>query len=222
MEITKEFIVKNRFVLILFLVIGYVSIGFISIGCLKLTKDFPEKKSYLIEVPLPKKNIGKISDVSFKLRKVSVSNKFEGKSFVYRKSDSNFESDFYNEFLVSPQSNIGEEIIRYLDNKELFHSVSGMNSRIEATHYFEADVVSLYGDYRDKKNSLAIISIQFRIFDDRMGEYKLVHRKSYNKQIKVNPDVPDSLVSGWNQGLFSIMDSFSQDLRTFNWEVGKK
>ncbi|MCC5816614.1 MAG: hypothetical protein JJT78_17825 [Leptospira sp.] len=213
---------KNRLVLLIFLVMGYVSIGFISIGCLKLTKDFPEKKSYLIEVPQPNKNIGKISDVSFKLRKVSVSNKFEGKGFVYRKSDSNFESDFYNEFLVSPQSNIGEEIIRYLDSKELFHAVSGMNSRIEATHYFEADVVSLYGDYRDKKNSMAIISIQFRIFDDQMGDYKLINRRSYTKKVKVNPDVPDSLVSGWNQGLFSILESFSQDLKSYNWEVVKK
>lgn len=213
MEIIQEMRMKKKLCLSLSIIIA--SIFF---NCLKLTKDFPEKKSYLIEVGTPKKSSQKIPNVSLKLRKVSVSNKFEGKGFVYRKSDSNFESDFYNEFLVSPQSNIAEEIIRYLDNKELFFSVSSMSSRMEATHYFEADVTSLYGDYRDKKNSLAVIKIQFRIFDDRMGDYRLVGRSSYEQKIKVNQDVPDSLVAGWNQGLYLIMESFGNDLKLRNWE----
>lgn len=190
-------------------------------ACLTLTKDFPEKKSYLIEVNRAKPSSNKIRNVNLKLRKVSVSNKFEGKGFVYRKSESNYESDFYNEFLVSPQSNLSEEIIRYLSSREIFENVSGMGSRMEATHYLEAEFTELYGDYRKKNQSKAVLSVQFRIFDDRLGDYRMVKRKTYSSSIQVKSDSPESLVAGWNQGLENVLRKISKDFYTVDWSLKK-
>lgn len=187
-------------------------------SCLRLTKDFPEKKSYLIEVESPKKGMVRYQDLVLKIRRVAVSNKFEGKGFIYRKSISKYEADFYNEFLVSPQNNLSEEIVRYLNSSNLFSNVSDMSSRMEATHYLEVEFTSLYGDYRNKDNTGALIEVQFRMFDDRKGDYQPIWRKSYSSLTTVKPDSPESLVQGWNKSLGDILSQLVTDLETIKYE----
>lgn len=200
-----------RFTILLFLSLVFAS-------CLRLTKDFPEKKAYLIEVESPKKGNIRFQNYVLKMRRVAISNKFEGKGFIYRKSESKYEADFYNEFLVSPQNNLSEEIVRYLAGSNLFGNVSDMNSRMEATHFLEVEFTSLYGDYRNKDNTAALVEVQFRIFDDRKGDYRPIWKKLYSSRTIVKPDSPESLVQGWNKSLGIILSLFVDDLNRIQFE----
>lgn len=193
-------------------------LGFLGgMSCIKFTRVFPEKKTYLLELPPATKGSVRFANTILKMRRFSISSRYDGKSFVYRKTDANYETDFYNEFLIPPQNNIGEEMIRYLEGKNLFRFVGDMSSRIEATHLAEVEIVSLYGDYRNSR-SFAILELQIRVFDDRLGDYKPIWRKNYAESISVNGDNPESLVLGWNQCLVKVLDSMSKEFQGIAWE----
>ncbi len=185
----------------------------LSSHCISLTRDFPEKKNYLLEIPDPPPSQIRKQEMTVKIRRVIVSNKFQGKGFVYRKSESNFESDFYNEFFVPPKENLSEEIQKYLERKQIFGSVVSMNSRLEATHYIEVEVFSLFGDYRKLQAPHAVLELSFRVFDDRMGDYRRVFSREYKKRIPIEKDSPESLVAGWNLALSRILEEFCKDIQ---------
>ncbi|MCZ8238823.1 MAG: hypothetical protein O9346_03940 [Leptospiraceae bacterium] len=187
--------------------------------CISFNKDYPEKKSFLIEVsPSQESNKPRSlpSERVIKLRKVNVSNKFSDKSFVYRRSETKYESDFYNEFLISPQQNIAEEFIRYLDRSNVFQSATDMSSRIEASHFIEIDVIQLYGDFRDSSKPKSLIELQIRVFDDREADYKPVWRKNYQRAIAMKNETPEALVIGWDSALSEITKEFISDAN--NWK----
>jgi hypothetical protein len=182
--------------------------------CISFNKDYPEKKSFLIEIKSnseTSKSRSIPAEWVVKLRKVNVSSKFSDKSFVYRKSETKYESDFYNEFLISPQQNIAEEFVRYLDASNAFKSATDMSSRIEASHFIEVDVIQLYGDFRDSSRPQSLIELQIRVFDDRQAEYKPVWRKNYKRNIAMKNESPDALVVGWDSALSEISKEFVSD-----------
>lgn len=204
----KLFFIKNFFTCLLFLSILSLP------SCISFNKDYPEKKSFLIEIKKPSNSIitrSISSEWVVKLRKVNVSSKFSDKSFVYRRSETKYESDFYNEFLISPQQNLAEEFIRYLDGSNAFKSATDMSSRIEASHYIEVDVNQLYGDFRDSSKPQSMLEMQIRVFDDREASYKPVWRKNYKRIIAMKNESPEALVVGWDSALSEITKEFIAD-----------
>jgi cholesterol transport system auxiliary component len=211
-HITRIYMQKN-FLSIVFIL--FLSHSFIN--CFSIKKDFPEKKSFLLELSPSKGQARSMpKEWNVKLRKVSVSSKYLDKSFVYRRSESKYESDFYDEFLISPQQNLSEELVKYLDASGAFLSTSDMNSRIEATHYIEADFTGLYGDFREKGFPKSYMEVQLRVFDDRTAEYTPIFRKNFSKSIPMKDESPESLVDGWNQALAEICNDFIKDSK--NWK----
>ena len=57
------------------------------------------------------------------VRRIRVTPKYEGKGLVYRLSELSYESDFYNEFFISPVSMFTEEIRKQLSESGLFKIV---------------------------------------------------------------------------------------------------
>ncbi len=209
--------IMNRMIKIFFYFVYFLLLSLFFINCFSIKKDFPEKKSFLLELsPSKLQSRSMPKEWNVKLRKVSVSSKFLDKSFVYRKSESKYESDFYDEFLISPQQNLSEELVRYLDASGAFLSTSDMNSRIEATHYIEADFPGLYGDFRESGYPKSYMEVQLRVFDDRTAEYIPIFRKNYSKSISMKDESPESLVDGWNQALAEICNDFIKDSK--NWK----
>ncbi|WCL48244.1 hypothetical protein [Leptospira sp. GIMC2001] len=192
--------------------ISVIVIG--AFSCISIEKDFPEKKTYLIELDSPKQSTqtSKFKDDILKIRRVLISNKYDSKSFVYRKSESKYESDFYNEFFISPQNILGEEIQKYLDKVGIFKSVLDISSRTESYYYLEIEVMSLYGDFQDSNKTKAVLQLQFRIFDDRDSNYKLILKKSFDEFVPIDSSSPESLVGGWKIGLTNILIRFTQEI----------
>lgn len=154
-------------------------------------------------------------DLSLQIKKIGISRKYDGKSFIYRKSDANFEADFYNEFLIPPQSNIGEELVKNLDRSGLFLSVTDSSSRSASLYYLEVDVRSLYGDFRtSEKGYSAVMDIQVRLIADAPEGTRLLWSRNYSEKQKLSEESPESLVLGWNTCLTKIIERLSKDLYT--------
>ena len=83
-------------------------------GCVNLEKGYPEKHYFVLDASrdedISSPDTGKVLTV----RRFRVSPKYEGKGLVYRLEELSFESDFYNEFFISPVSMFTEEIRKRL------------------------------------------------------------------------------------------------------------
>ncbi|WP_246047268.1 ABC-type transport auxiliary lipoprotein, LBF_0736 family [Leptospira ognonensis] len=180
-------------------------------GCFGMTKTYPEKKYFLIEVENPVQTISAPKGSSFKIRRFSISQRFEGKEFVYRKDNVNFESDFYNSFFISPSSNLREEFTKALLASKIFEWDAGQNTRIDPTHYIEISISDLYGDFRS--NPKAVLNMELFVYTETNSIPNIIFKKSYKKSVDIQTKEAGDLVAGWNQALGQITQEIGTDLR---------
>src|SRR5450631_911370 len=73
-------------------------------GCGLATRPATVKQTYLLDPRPPAKAAAPVHLASLKVGSIAVGTSFRGRSFVYREDDLRYESDFYNEFFVSPSA----------------------------------------------------------------------------------------------------------------------
>ena len=185
-------------------------------GCVSLERAYPDKRYFIIEgargqAPADLQPSGVILVSSLR-----VSPRYEGKSFIYRRSDANFESDYYNQFLVSPGAMLTEEIRRGLARAQAAQYVVGTWSQLEPTYVLEGTVDAFYGDFRDMGAPKAVLEMEFFLSKESPTKAEILTRKRYAKAIAVNGRSPEALVRGWNQALNEILTALATDLKTIN------
>lgn len=182
-------------------------------SCVTVEKSYPDKRYYVIEATRgAASGDGKASGVLL-VSSLRVSPRYESRSFVYRRSESSYESDFYNQFLVAPGAQLTEEVRRALGQAQVAQYVVGASSQSEPTHVLEGTVDALYGDFRDLNAPKAVLEIEFFLAKESTTKAEIVTRKRYAKTISVNGRTPEALVKGWNDGLTEILAALVADLR---------
>lgn len=164
-----------------------LSLLFLLEGCVKIPDStYPVKRYFTFDIsreenisapdnsrgkniPAPHTASSASSALSLIIRKFRVSPRYEGKGFTYRRSELSYESDFYNEFFISPGSLIAEEVDRWLTAAGLFQYVTDFPIYLEPDYILEGEVTDLYGDYRTSKTPTAIMGIRFFLLQDQAG-----------------------------------------------------
>ncbi|MBI2922911.1 MAG: hypothetical protein HYY18_17795, partial [Planctomycetes bacterium] len=147
-----------------------------------------------------------------KLRPFQIASRYEGREFVWRKSDLEWETDFYNLFFTAPRQTVTDESRAWLAASGLFEHVLDFSSHVDATHVLEGHIVHLYGDARGK-GAKAVIEVQFFLVDDRATPSVVAFGKAYAEAVGIKEDSPEELVKGWNEGLGRILGALETDLR---------
>ncbi|MCB1191885.1 MAG: hypothetical protein KDK90_15675 [Leptospiraceae bacterium] len=178
-------------------------------NCISLKKEFPEKKFYIIEPDKTKivKRANKIDKL--KINKLKISPFFEGKELVYRKNDVNYETDFYNEFLIYPASNITEQVITWLISSGFAKYSINRAAGLDSTYILDGNINLLYGDFKSEKPK-AILEIEFYLFDHSSN---VLFKKLYHTETELEKKEPAYLIKGWNLGLTKIILNLEDDLR---------
>jgi uncharacterized lipoprotein YmbA len=182
-------------------------------GCVSVKKSFPEKRNFILDVSRSGEPQSSVVGPVLRIRKLRISPRFEGKGFLYRKGDLSYESDFYNEFLVPPNSVLTEELRQWLASSGLFRHVIDSGSQLEATHVFEGTVAALYGDYRNLTLPKAILGIELFLVKDVAARSEIIFRKEYRGEVPIEGSSPEALINGWNEALQRILTSLERDLR---------
>jgi uncharacterized lipoprotein YmbA len=182
-------------------------------GCVSVVKSYPDKRYFVFE----SKHAGNAADAKANgvllVSSLRVSPRYESRSFVYRRSESSYESDFYNQFLVSPGAQLTEEVRRALGQAQVAQYVVGASSQSEPTHVLEGTVDALYGDFRDLSSPKAVLEMEFFLSKESSIRAEIITRKRYSKSVAVNGRTPEALVQGWNEGLSEILAALVADLR---------
>ena len=168
------------------------------------------QRNFLLEVPrdLPQHETGK--DVILDVAPFSIDAAFSTKSFVYRKSQSQYETDFYNQFLISPEEMITEKTRRWLSESGLFKLVLEPGSFAQATHLLEGNILALYGDFSNKSQPKATMAICF--FLVKLSDKSVVFIKTYRAVSDVQTPTAEALTAAFDTCLATILSDLEKDL----------
>jgi len=156
----------------------------------------------------PQQKISK--DVILNVQSFSVDTTFSTKNLVYRKGQSEYETDFYNQFLVRPEDMITEKTRSWLSESGLFKWVLEPGGYTDATHMLEGNIIALYGDFRDESSPKATIKIRF--FLVKLSGKSVVFGKTYEKVSEVGDRTAESLIEAYENCLANILTDLEKDL----------
>ena len=187
-------------------------------SCVNLAKSNPEKQYYALDVTRQAESGGPVAGTVLEVRRLLVAPAFQGQELVYRTDDTRYESDFYNQWFVSPSAMLTQQVQNWLINAQLFEHVLTTSSYMQATHRLEGTVTALYGDYRHKDRRNAVVGINLVLIEDNPTRTAIVFQRNYHQTVDITDTSPDGLTLAWNQGLEQVLTALEQDLRKIDWE----
>lgn len=190
---------------------GVLLVSLFCFGCVSLERSYPDKRYFVIEVAGAKSGNpgdGQILSMS----NLQISPRYADRGFVYRTSDAEYESDFYNQFLSSPAVMISEEARKALAASSKFKFVVAPSSSLIANYVLEGSINSLYGDFRKPSAPAAVLEIEFFLHNENSANPGIVLQKRYLKAVPLKERSPEALVRGWSEALESIVSTFVADV----------
>jgi cholesterol transport system auxiliary component len=194
------------------LILTLLIASFLFSGCVSIEKSYPDKRYFVFDIARTASQQESAGNGVLQIVTARVSPRYADRNFVYRRSDTRFESDFYNQFLISPAALVTEELRRGLSQAGIFKFVVGASNPLPATHTMETIVNTLYGDFRDLKAPKAVIEMEF-FLNQELSPGGIIFHKLYQRIIPVRERNPEALVQGWNQGFEAISSSLISDLK---------
>ena len=181
-------------------------------SCVTLERSYPDKRYFVIEIRDTAKATATQNERVLLVSSLHISPRYAGTEFVYRTSDTSYESDFYNQFLSAPGTMISEEIRKGLATGSAFKYVIGPASDLTANYVLEGSVNALYGDFRDLNKPAAVLEIEFFLRNADPEKSGVVLHRLYSKSVAVGQRSPDALTKGWDQALEEIVAMLVADL----------
>ena len=144
------------------------------------------------------------------ISRFTIDSAFESKGLVYRKGKFEYETDFYNEFLVSPATMVTEKTRTWLSLSGLFAWVLDKGSCIEPTHTLEGNITALYGDLREQKSTM---EIRIFLIANVARKESTILAKNYKASHGLNSKTIESLIEAFDSCLIQILTELEKDLR---------
>lgn len=197
------------------LLYSFLTLLGLSIGCANVNKPYPERTFFLFKVSEPSANIPTVQGTVLDVNRFSISPTSEGREFIYRTTDLEYKTDFYNQFFRPPTTIMTETVRQWLNQSGLFEDVLTPASQAVANYAIEGNIVELYGDYRNLASANAVMSIQLyllKISEDGSAPDILLS-KTYTSEQPIGVASPQNLMNGWNKALEEILNEFLSDLK---------
>lgn len=185
----------------------------LSAGCVGIERSYPDKRYFVLDAPANPTPSNPSANETLQVSNIRVSPRYADKGFVYRTSEAGYQSDFYNQFLVSPASLITEEVRKGLTGSQVFKYVISASNQSQPSYVLEGAVNALYGDFRNPNSPRAVLEMEFFLTSEIPGKSGILMQRSYAKSIPLTGRTPEALIKGWNQALEEILTALVTDLR---------
>ena len=183
-------------------------------GCAGIERSYPDKRYFVLEVSANPAKSSPWSSETLQVSPIRVSPRYADRSLVYRTSELGYESDFYNQFLVSPASLITEEVRKDLAASEIFKHVIGASNQSQPGYVLEGTVNALYGDFRNPDSAKAVLEMEFFLRSEMPANPGIRMQKRYTESVPLNGRTAEALVKGWNQALEKILIALRADVKS--------
>ncbi len=137
---------------------------------------------------------------------------FNSSNFVYKKQSKDYEYDYYNRFISSPEVLISQQCRNWLEKSGIFENVLNTSSIASADYVLEGNIINLYGDFAENDLAWAVMKIRFYLIKETKGEPVIMLNKGYEEKIEVAAASPEELVSGYGKCMENVLSNFESDL----------
>ena len=180
-------------------------------GC-SLKKAYPAKSTFALEAIRGEATARASSTALLRVRPFTAVAPFDERVFRSRIDDVRFETDFYNEFVSTPRTLIGDQTRLWLQSAGLFGAVLEPASRAEPTYSLEGSVTALFADLRDAAAPKAVMELRLLLMKDSSTSPEIVLDKTYRQVVPLENRQPAKIAAGWSKGLAQILTALEQDL----------
>lgn len=182
-------------------------------ACAGIQQDYPAKRYYALNVPVAAGHAARTGKAVLQIAVFRASPQAQGRSLIYRISDERYESDYYNEFLVPPETMLADEARNFMDAQGIFKAVISKASLVFPDYVLEGNVVRMYGDYRNPRTPLAILELELFLLNTDTTQPRIVFHRNYVKETTLSKPAPSDLVAGYDQLAAQIFTEFANDIR---------
>jgi len=152
------------------------------------------------------------SDAVLSVRPFSIAPAFQAKGFVSRTGADQYESDYYNEYFISPAAMLTEQTRDWLADSGLFGRVLLPVSSAEPTHLLEGHISQIAADTRDSENPKAVLEMSFFLLAQEKRERTVLFRKRYSAARGIREKTAPAYIAALNECLRDILQNLEQDL----------
>lgn len=146
------------------------------------------------------------------VRPFSIAPAFQGKGLVYRTDEDQYESDFYNEYFVSPSAMMTDQTRDWLSESGVFAEVLLPVSSVEPTHILEGHIKQIVADVRDKANKQAVLELSFFLLEQHNHNRTIRFQKTYSATQSLEGKTASACITALNQCLSEILGNLEKDL----------
>ena len=189
---------------------GLVSLSLAFVACLQLNKGYPEKRTFVLDVPSGAQAQTPDSSLVLKMHKFRISPMFAGRPMVYRIGELQYESDFYDEWFVPPGTLVTEQVHGWMARTGRYRIVLAGSNHVEPTHLLEGSVTEFYGDYRSAQSFKAVLGMELYMLHADTGQVML--RRTYHEEVPLTDRSSDALAAGLTQALRLVLVDFERAL----------
>ena len=172
-----------------------------------------KQNKYMLHIQMPKKTKTLRNAKTLQLTEPLITPQFSNNSFVYRISNTQYQTDYYNIFFIPAFQQVRQLLTQYLTRQSFIHRVIGAPSVIGAQYVLSTDILDLYADYRNTNNPTGVVTIQFSLYKHLSGKYYLIMHKTLSESTPLKQKDSTSLVNAWSAGLQRIFKKLSIQLR---------
>lgn len=171
------------------------------------------KRYYVLDVKRKAEPAKSSNEVILDVHRFTIDSAFDSKGLVYRKSEFEYESDFYNEFLISPSAMVTEKTRTWLSQSGLYARVLDKGSYVGSTHTLEGNITALYGDLRSKSSPRAVMELRVFLIAEKAPKESIILGKTYSTSSNLESEGTEGLVEAFDRCLEKILTDLEKDLR---------
>ena len=180
-------------------------------GCSAITRAPAVRQTFLIE-PAPLSAVTQSQPGALRVGTISVAAPFRGKSFVFRIDELRYETDYYDEFLVTPASMLTDQTARALVRARPFARIAGPGATADAEFVLDGFASALYADIRQAGKPAAEIAITYYLTPTTGGERTPVWSHEYRRHAPMRDTSAAAYAEALNTGFAEIVGELARDL----------
>lgn len=145
------------------------------------------------------------------IRTLRVSPPYDGLLFVYRIGPTQYDTDFYNNFIAPPSSLLTGALVQWLSRSSAF-TVCEPSSDIPSDLALRGNITALYIDSTDASSPKAVVAGRFFLTRDQAGGVELLSDKTYDASAPVSDRTPAGFSAAWGRAYRQLLTDLTHDV----------